>query len=285
MTPRVLVTGSTGQIGRALVQDLLRDAAGMHIVAASRQGAPGSGVEARSLDWLDPASAAAALRGIDRLFLLTPLNPAIETMTAHAVAAARDAGVAHIVRISGAGADPDSAVSIARLQGRCDRLLVESGIAFTLLRPVNFMQNFASFMREGVRSGTVYSSQGEGRVPFVDARDIAAAAAAILRAPQPHAGRAYVLTGPEALSNAEALAIVGEAIGRPVRLVPVDESQAVAGMRQAGMPEPMVQAMSSLNRVIAAGGASGVWPDLQRLIGRAPTRFAAFVHEYRDRWL
>ncbi|MBI3154513.1 MAG: hypothetical protein HYZ20_03815 [Burkholderiales bacterium] len=79
--------------------------------------------------------------------------------------------------------------------------------------------------------------------------------------------------------------LVTGATGQIGRALVQDLLRDAAGMRQAGMPEPMVQAMSSLNRVIAAGGAAAVWPDLQRLIGRAPTRFAAFAHEYRDRWL
>lgn len=205
-------------------------------------------------------------------------------MTANAVRAAQTAGVQHIVRISGAGADPESEIAIARLQGRCDRIVIDSGIAYTLLRPKNFMQNFTTFLRDMIRSGTVYSSQGEGRVPFIDARDIAAVAARILRGPQAHAGKAYTLTGPQALTNAEALAVIAEHIGRPIQLIPISEEQAVDGMRQAGMPEPLVQAMSSLNRVIAAGGVAEVTDDVPRLLGRPATAWADFVAEHRHVW-
>ena len=205
-------------------------------------------------------------------------------MTANAVRAAQTAGVQHIVRISGAGADPESEIAIARLQGRCDRIVIDSGIAYTLLRPKNFMQNFTTFLRDMIRSGTVYSSQGEGRVPFIDARDIAAVAARILRGPQAHAGKAYTLTGPQALTNAEALAVIAEHIGRPIQLIPISEEQAVDGMRQAGMPQPQVQALSSLNRVIAAGGVAEVTDDVPRLLGRPATAWADFVAEHRHVW-
>jgi uncharacterized protein YbjT (DUF2867 family) len=131
----------------------------------------------------------------------------------------------------------------------------------------------------------VYSSQGDGRVPFIDARDIAAVAAQVLIAPNGHAGQAYTLTGPEPLTNAEALAVITRETGRPVALVPISEDQAMAGMRQAGMPEPMVLAMSSLNRVIAAGWVAEVTEDVPRLLGRSATAWADFVAEHRNAWL
>lgn len=283
--PRILVTGATGNIGRALVAQLAPHAPAIRVTAASRTAEPVAGESTRRLDQLDAASTHAAMHGIDLLFLLTPAHPLMEAMTAHAVQAAQAAGVRHIVRVSGAGADPASDIAIARLQGRCDRIVIDSGIAHTLLRPKNFMQNFTTFLRDMVRSGTVHSSQGEGRVPFIDARDIAAVAARILREPQAHAGKAYTLTGPQALTNAEALAVIAGHIGRPVRVVAIGEEQAVEGMREAGMPEAMVQVMSSLNRIIAAGWVAEVTDDVPRLLGRPATAWADFVAEHRDLWL
>ncbi|GIX24958.1 MAG: NAD(P)-dependent oxidoreductase [Caldimonas sp.] len=282
--PTILVTGATGNIGRALVERLQTTPPSLSVIAASPSGQSVAGAPGRALNLLDPDSAQAAMQGVDRLFLLTPAHPEMEAMTAHAVRAAQAAGVQHIVRISGAGADPESEIAIARLQGRCDRIVIDSGIAYTLLRPKNFMQNFTTFLRDMIRAGTVYSSQGEGRVPFIDARDIAAVAARILREPQAHAGKAYTLTGPQALTHAEALAVIAEHIGRPIQLVPISEEQAVDGMRQAGMPEPLVQAMSSLNRVIAAGWVAEVTDDVPRLLGRPATAWADFVAEHRHVW-
>jgi uncharacterized protein YbjT (DUF2867 family) len=283
--PRILVTGATGNIGRALVAQLAPHAPATRVTAASRTADSLAGESTLRLDLLDAASTHAAMHGIDRLFLLTPADHRMEAMTAHAVRAAQAAGVQHIVRVSGAGADPASDIAIARLQGRCDQIVIDSGIAHTLLRPKNFMQNFTTFLREMIRSGKVYSSQGEGRVPFIDARDIAAVATRILREPQAHAGKAYTLTGPQALTNAEALAVIAERIGRPVQLVAISEERAVEGMRQAGMPEALVQAMSSLNRIIAAGWVAEVTDDVPRLLGRPAAAWADFVAEHRDLWL
>lgn len=282
--PNVLVTGATGNIGSALVAQLRQAPSPTDVVAASPSGQPVAGALGRALNLLDSKSAQAAMQGVERLFLLAPAHPEMEAMTAHAVRAAQAAGVQHIVRVSGAGADPKSQIAIARLQGRCDQIVIDSGIPYTLLRPKNFMQNFTTFLCDMIRSGTVYSSQGDGRVPFIDARDIAAVAARVLREPQSHAGKAYTLTGPQALTNAEALAVIAEQIGRPVQLVAISEEQAVEGMRQAGMPEPMVQTMSSLNRIIAAGWVAEVTDDVQRLLGRPATAWADFVAEHRSVW-
>lgn len=283
-TQRVLVTGATGNIGRSLVTHLMRATSDLEVIAASPKAQAAAGIPARALDLLDTASDNAAMQAIDRLFLLTPAHPEMEAMTAHAVKAAQAAGVGHIVRVSGAGADADSEVAIARLQGRCDRIVIESGIPYTLLRPKNFMQNFTTFLRDMIRAGTVYSSQGEGRVPLIDARDIAAVAASVLAHPGAHAGQVYTLTGPEAFTHAEALAVIAQTIGRPVKLVPIMEEQAIAGMRQTGMPEAMVQAMSSLNRVIAAGWVAEVTGDVPRLLERPATRWVDFVFEHRGVW-
>lgn len=283
--PTILVTGATGNIGRALVECLQKTPYSVSVIAASPLGQSVAGTPARELNLLSPDSAQAAMRGVKRLFLVTPAHPDMEAMTAHAVRAAQAAGVQHIVRASGAGADPKSDVAIARLQGRCDQIVIDSGITYTLLRPKNFMQNFTTFLRDMIRAGTVYSSQGEGRVPFIDARDIAAVAARVLQEPQAHVGKAYTLTGPRALTNAEALSVIAEHIGRPVQLVAISEEQAVEGMRQAGMPEAMVQAMSSLNRIIADGWVTDVTDDVSRLLGRPATAWADFVAEHRDQWL
>lgn len=281
--PNILITGATGNIGRALVAQLAQMTSA-HVVASSPKGQPVAGVPSRALNLLDATSAQAAMQGIDLLFLLTPAHPDMEAMTAHAVQAAQAAGVQHIVRVSGAGADSASDIAIARLQGRCDQLVIDSRLDYTLLRPKNFMQNFATFLRDMIRAGAVYSSQGDGRVPFIDARDIAAVAAKVLIEPAAHSGQAYTLTGPEALTNAEALAEIEQTIGRKVSLVAISEEQAIVGMRQVGMPEPMVQAMSSLNRVIAAGWVAEVTDDVPRLLGRPATRWADFVTEHRNVW-
>jgi uncharacterized protein YbjT (DUF2867 family) len=156
--PRILVTGATGNIGRALMAALMEHPSQADPIAALPNGQGVAGAPGRTLDLLDPESIPAAMQSVERLFLLTPAHAQMGVMIETAVRAARIAGVTHIVRVSGAGSDPASDVAIARLQGLCNQIVIHSGIAHTLLQPKNFMQKFTSFLRDMVRSGVVYSS-------------------------------------------------------------------------------------------------------------------------------
>ncbi len=283
MSKTILITGATGNIGRELVP--LLQSKEQSVLAGSMRGATVKGAVSRTLDLLTPASLPTAFEGVESALIITPAHPQMEDMTANAVAAAREAGVDHLVRISGAGADPTSDIALARLQGQCDRHVIESGLSYTLLRPKNFMQNFATFLCDMIRSGTVYTSQGDGRIPFIDVRDIAAVAAEVLTDPQPHFNRAYTLSGKEALTNAEALALISQQTGKPIELVHIPEEAAVEGMRQAGMPDFLVEIMSSLNRIIAAGWVSDTSTDANRVLGRDPVSFEQFAEDYRDVWM
>jgi uncharacterized protein YbjT (DUF2867 family) len=146
------------------------------------------------------------------------------------------------------------------------------------------MQNWITFMAPQVKTGTVYAAHGEAAQSLVDARDIAAVAAAVLQDPAPHAGRAYTVTGGESLTTAAFADVVGEAIGRPVRYQPVSSEQASAAMTGMGMPPWLVALMDSLNEVIAAGWAAEVSPDVQALLGRAPIGARRFAADHAAVW-
>lgn len=280
--PTILVTGATGNVGRALVAEL--KTTGAQVFAGSTGGAPVDGVPGRKVDFGDPASLRAAFAGIDTAFLLFPLVPGKLQLARNAVAAAAAAGVKHLVRSSGAGADPASAMALSRLQGQIDQIVIDSGLPYTLLRPNSFMQNFIAYYAGMIKAGAVYLSHGDGKISYIDVRDIATVAATILRDPAPHAGQAYTLTGPEAIDNGEALALIAQAAGRPVSYVPVPEEAAVKSMRDMGMDDWTVENMSSLNRIIAAGHASGVSPAVEAITGRKPRSFAEFVSDNADAW-
>ena len=235
-------------------------------------------------DFDDRGSLERAFAGIDTLFLLLPLVPNKLALADNAIAAARAAGVMHIVRSSGAGADASSPVSLARLQGSIDAKIAASGIAHTLLRPSGFMQNWVTFSAGQVKAGTVYAPHGSGAQSVIDVRDIADVAAAILMHPAAHAGKAYTLTGAQALTDAQMLATISAATGRKVTYVDVPESAAHQAMLDMGMPEIMIDWFMSLNHVIKQGWAAGITDDVQQLSGHAPRRFDDFVRENIAAW-
>ena len=220
---------------------------------------------------LDDASAGQG-QGDQGLFLLLPLVPHRLQLADNALAAARAAGVKHIVRSSGAGADADSPVSLAQLQGRIDANIVASGIAHTPLRPSGFMQNWITFTAAQVKAGTVHAPHGNGAQSVIDARDIADAAAAVLTNPAAHAGKVYKLTGAEALTEAQMPAAISAATGRTVQYVDVPESAAQQAMLEMGLPATLTDWFLSLNHVIKQGWAAGVTDDVRHLTGHAPRR-------------
>ena len=280
--PVILVTGATGNIGRALVQRL--SSAGARVIAGSPSGESVAGAPGRVVRFDDPASLKTAFEGVERLFLLLPLVPGKVELARNAVDAAKAAGVRFLLRSSGAGADPQSPVAVARLQGEIDQLVIDSGIDHALVRPNSFMQNFIQFYGGMIKAGTVYLSHADGRSSFIDVADIAAVDAAILQDPQAHVGNAYTVTGPQALSAREALDAIGAEIGRRIDYVPVPEEAAVASMKQMGMDDWTVGILSSLNQVIANGWAAEVSPAVQQITGRAPRSFAQFVSDNVAAW-
>lgn len=278
----ILITGASGTSGRELAS-VLR-AQGADAIAASSSGKQIDGLPARAVDLADVASLGTAFAGIDTLFLLLPLQENMAQLARNAIAAAKHAGVRHIVRSSGAGADPASPFAIGRVQGEIDQLVMASGLGWTITRPANFMQNYLSYFAGMVRDGAVYLAHGDAAIAFVDTRDMAEANAVILQAPDAHRGRIYTLTGGQAVTNAQAVALIGEATGRPVQYTPVPDEAAQEAMRGMGMDAWSIDVMTSLNQVIRAGYAAGVSADLDQLLGRAPRRFADFASDYRSSW-
>lgn len=282
MSNTILITAASGNIGRTLVQQL--KAAGAAVIAGSSSGKSVDGVPSRHVDFEDVASLQTAFAGIDTLFLLLPLVPNKLALAKNAIAAAKAVGVKHILRSSGAGADRAAAFALPRLQGEIDQLIEESGIAYTLVRPATFMQNFASYYAGMIQGGALYLPQGEGRVAFIDVRDIAAVNAAILQNPEAHAGKIYTLTGKAAVSNADAVKSIGSVLGRPLNYVAVSDAQAVASMQAMGMDDWSIGQMMSLHQLTAAGYAAGTTTTVFDILGREPISFAQFATDHQPVW-
>lgn len=283
MANKILVTGASGNIGSALVQELKTSGADFAVMT-SKPGATIAGVETRHGDFGSVASLTAAFTGIDTLFLLFPLVENKVELAKNAAAAATAAGVKHIVRSSGAGADSTSTFALPKLQGEIDDILAATGIVTTFLRPNVFMQNYVNYQSQAIKDGTIYAADGGQAQSFIDTRDIAAVAARVLTNPVAHAGKAYTLTGGEALTGEQAAATISAVVNKPVRHVSVPTEAAVATMNQWGMPSFIVNVMDSLNKIVSAGYASGVSPDVETILGRKPRTFAAFANENVGVW-
>ena len=281
MSTSILVTGASGTIGAELVKQLRARGADFAVMS-SRSGASEPGKVWG--DFADPASLQTAFAGVHTLFLLFPLTPSSFELAQNAVEAAQAAGVKHIVRSSGAGADADSPVAIAQLQGRIDALIARSGIPFTLLRPAGFMQNWINFYAAQLKAGCYAAPHGTAGISVIDVRDIAEVAAVVLTNPAAHVGQTYTLTGGEALSTGAQIAVIARAVGRAIRYDDITEAQAEADLRAWGLPDVMVGYFMSLSQVYKQGWAAGISPDVERLTGHAPRRFAEFAADNAAVW-
>jgi uncharacterized protein YbjT (DUF2867 family) len=284
MPARTLVIGATGTVGRHVLHALLARGVPVAALSSRPDAVLPAGVSRAVGDLRDPASLAPAMAGIERLFLLLPLVPDKAQLATNALAAARAAGVQHVVRSSAIGADAASPVAISRLQGEIDAQVAASGIPYTLLRPSGFMQNYAGFGAAMIRAGRYFAAHGDGATGLIDAADIGAAAAAVLADPAPHAGAAYTLTGSRAWTDAQAMAVIAAALGREVAYVAVPDAAARAALAPLGIPDAVLDWLDSLNASIRRGELAALTDDVQRLTGRAPTPFEDFVQRHLDAW-
>jgi uncharacterized protein YbjT (DUF2867 family) len=280
----ILVAGATGHVGSELVR-LLADQGtpARALVHSPDKAAPIQrlGLEVAVGDYEQPDTLDAAMAGCDQLFLLSPPTPRQPQQEQHVIDAARRAGVEHVVKQSVPWADdPDTRLVFCRWHGQIEQHLAQSGLAYTLLRPSSFMQNFLMSAQPVADQGILYGMTGEGRVAFIDTRDIAAVAAELLTNPG-HQGTSYTLTGPEALSAAEVAERLSAATGRQVRYVDVGADgfrQALAG---AGMPGWLVDGVVEGNTMLAAGHGATVTDEVARLTGRPPRTFAQFAADHQ----
>jgi uncharacterized protein YbjT (DUF2867 family) len=276
----ILVTGATGSLGRAAVAALFTR--GFTVRAASRHPQPSSdpAVQALHFDYADPGTHRQALQGADGVLLIAPpldvespakLNPVIDL--------ARELGIGQIVLISALGADVDENAPLRRIE----RHLMASGAGYTILRPNFFMENFTTgFLAPMVGQGEIYLAAGEGKTSFISAQDIAAVAVEAFSGD--HHGRAYNLTGPEALDHGEVALLISRASGRTITYHAIPEEQMLKGAIRNGLPESAAQFMGILYGVVRNGWAAGVTGDVREVTGREPVTFTEFARASSAAW-
>src|SRR5689334_24020943 len=283
----VTVTGSSGTIGTEVVT--LLSAAGAPTRAVVRDAR-----KARALPhvaWLqadlrDAALLDPALAGTKRLFLLTGNDPGFGRTQIGIVRAAEELGVGHLVKASALGASDHSRSWIGREHWEVEQAIQRSGMRWTMLRPHAFMQNWLGDLAESVKTeGVIYSPIGDGRVQFIDTRDIAAAAVEVLLHHEAHVGKKYVLTGGAAVGYADVAAALTAVTGRTITYHPISMEEARARMVARGASTESVDAVLAIAAYQKEGGPTAtVSPTVQRLLGRPPRSMRNFVRDYAERF-
>jgi NAD(P)H dehydrogenase (quinone) len=286
--PTLLVTGASGNLGRRATELLLEAKAGK-IIAGTRDPSKlvdlaAKGAEVRKIDFDDPALAE-ALKGVDRLLLISTdaLDTPGKRLAQHkaAVAAAKKAGVSHIVYTSMPKPEPGSPIPFAPDHYGTEQALEQSGIGWTVLRNGWYQENLFHSLPQVLASGKWFSAAGDGKVAHVSREDAAYAAAAALAA-QPNGNARYDITGTELLTTKEIAKLASDATGKPIEVVSVSDEQLTQGMIAAGMPAFLAPVFASFDTNTRAGNIAIASDAVQKLTGRSPRSLKQFFSANKE---
>jgi NAD(P)H dehydrogenase (quinone) len=272
------VTGATGRVGGRVARALAPAGVEQRLVVRDISRAPQlENVEIVAASYGDGAAARRALEGVTTLFMVSAAEAA-DRMDQHRtfIDAAVASGVRQIVYTSFLAAAPDSTFTLGRDHWATEQHIRSSGVNFTFLRD-SLYADFLPLMAGA--DGVIRGPAGDGRLAAVAIADVAAVATTILRAPEEHLDAAYDLTGPEALTLAEAASIVTSITGRAVSYHDETLDEAYASRESYGAPDWQVEAWVSTYTAIAAGELERVSDDIPTLLGRPATSLAQLLRE------
>ncbi len=276
---KILITGTTGKVGRRIIEQLAGHP-GLRALAHSDRSAAtlttqGVDVARGSLD--DPAALDAALADIDALFLLTPYTPDQGATELRVLHAARAAGVTRVVKLS--SVLQGRPIRVMRGHAEVSAALPSLGFAHvSILQPDNFMDNELASV-DTLHQGLLFANAGEARLSFVDARDIAAVAVAELTSDTP-AGGDLVITGPDALTFSEYAGRLGAALDRPVQHISPPDADFTQALLDAGLPDFYAHDLTEMFASIRDSGLTHAPTDtVQRLTGHAPRTVEDFARD------
>jgi len=277
----ICITGAGGTVGSEVLKQLESKDSRFRAAYFSKGKADRAraiGIDAVVIDYNRTDTLEEAFEGCDRLFLLGPNDVDQTGLELNAVEAAKASGIRHIVKQSVMGAEEDS-YSLAKVHRPVERAIESSGLAWTFLRPNSFMQNVVTFMSETIRAeGAFYSASGNAKICHVDVRDIAAVAIRALTGGN-HEGKAYTLTGPDALTYEEIAGEMSAALGRTITHVSLPPSDLKKGMLAGGMPEELADRMLDLERYFREDRASSISDDIKLVTGNNPRSFPDYLRE------
>ncbi|HWM06260.1 MAG TPA: NmrA family transcriptional regulator [Actinophytocola sp.] len=256
-----LVLGGTGKTGRRLVQRLTR----RHIPV--RIGSRSTGLP---FHWDRPSTWGPVFQDVEAAYTYVPdlvvANPT--DAIAEVVETALAAGTRRVVLLSGRGEERAEA---------CEKILMSSGADWTVLRASFFNQNFSeSYLVDAIRAGEVMLPAGDVGEPFSDTDDIADVAATVLTE-DGHVGAIYELTGPRALTFAEATTTIAEATGRDIAYTRIPPGDFAAGLAAVGVPQHIIDFLVHLFDTVLDGRNAAVGDGVEQVLGRPARDFADYA--------
>jgi NAD(P)H dehydrogenase (quinone) len=270
---KIGISGASGQLGAATVAELKARLTDGSIVGISRspEKVAALGVEARFGDFDQPESLAKAFAGLDRLLVIptTDLRPGIRaTQGSRAIQEAVKAGVEHVVFVSALGTRGAEAPHLWQSYFVPEQTLMREAKVWTILRMAYYAEAFVDEAKMSLPRG-VHASIAPTPVNFVSRKDIAAAAAGVLSSTGHH-GAIYQATGPASLDGPARAAIIASASRAPCDFVQVSQQQYQEGLKAAGLPAHVIDAVLSIQDMWAVGGFDVTTGDVERLTGSPP---------------
>jgi len=276
----ILVTGATGLTGGELVRLLSAKGVPVRALVRSREKASAlaslPGVEIVQGDMAEPETLHEALEGVDRAMLVSSSDSTMLEVQASFIDAACDAGVKHVVKLSGIIPDIHSKFRFARMHGEAEKKLEDSGMDWTHLRAGEFMQAYFRQVPSIVNRGILALPMEDASIASIDAADIARVAADVLTG-DGHEGKIYPITGPESLTMAEVAERLSRVTGTPVRYVNIAPEEAKKAQLAAGLDPYLVDGLVELFAERRQGKESKAWDTIERVFGWRPTSFEEFA--------
>ncbi|HZG25983.1 MAG TPA: SDR family oxidoreductase [Chitinophagaceae bacterium] len=273
MKEKILVTGSTGTIGKALVSTLKSKGASFVAgVTSEQRGKDILGADVRSvvLNYEKQDSYAKATEGVSKVFLLgPPLRTDMDTLVLPFIKHLKASGINRVVYISALGLDD---VKELPFHNRVVQALKDHRFDYTILMPTFFAQNFKNYEWDNiVQRGITFVPAGHGKVGFVDVEDIALVAATVLTE-EGHGGKTYAITGPELLSYQEAAEQLSDVIGKTIHYANPSPEVYTQALKDAGAPDFIASYMIPVYSMITDGKVAVLSDDVERLTGKKPTQ-------------
>jgi uncharacterized protein YbjT (DUF2867 family) len=272
----ILVTGATGKVGSEAVRLLGAQHHPTRALVRDATRAPYADVEIVTGDFDRPDTVDAAMRGIETVLLVSPAVPAQEIAV---IDSAVRQGVRDIVKVT-SKASADSPVDRRRGQAQIETHLEATGLSYTLLRANAYMQNLLALAPMIKQTGGFLMSAGDGQVGMIDARDVAATAAAVATTPGAHAGRTYWLTGPDLITYTDVAKELTDTLGHTVEYRRTSPAEHRTAMIRAGVPETVATSNAQAFGLIAEGDAAWLSQDVESVTGTAPRTLRTFIADH-----
>jgi len=276
----ILVTGATGNVGSEIARQLIARAIPFRIYvrdadkAASLIGA--DGYETALGDFSDEAGFAAALDGVSAVYMVTNQSDAFKSSLERMVRQVKAADVERFVMLSAEG-DPESDIFFVKRTGELEHIVRTAELNWTFLRPDWFMQNFANY----IAMGMVAFPEGQGKTSFVDVRDVAEVAVKALTEPG-HTHWTYRLTGPDAMTFAQAAARISSVLGRELPFVGITPEQMRDALLAQGAEPWYAEMNAEMTFAVRMGMSFSPSNDIEFLLGRKPRSIETYIadHEF-----